>query len=56
MHFMKIVTPIFNELTFITPIYVYHKKVVCYCCPPKYFEAYLTNRVDPDQTAPVGAV
>ena len=31
-------------------------KVVCFCRLQKCFEASLTNSVDPDQTAPVGAV
>ena len=31
-------------------------KVVCFCRPLKNFEASLTNIVDLDQTAPVGAV
>ena len=31
-------------------------KKVCVCRLLEYFEAYLINSVDPDQTAPVGAV
>ena len=27
-----------------------------FCCLLKHFEASLTNSVDPDQTAPIGAV
>ena len=30
-------------------------KVVCFCCLLKHFEASLTNSVDQDQTAPIGA-
>ena len=31
-------------------------KVICFCCLLKHYETSLTNRVDPDQTAPIGAV
>ena len=31
-------------------------KVVCFYCLLKHFEASLTNSVDPEQTAPIGAV
>ena len=30
-------------------------QVVCFCCLLKHFEASLTNSVDQDQTAPIGA-
>ena len=32
------------------------QKVVCFCCLLNDFEASLTNSIDPDKTAPVGAV
>ena len=38
------------------PLKLISQKVLCFCCLLKHFEASLTNSVDPDQTAPIGAV
>ena len=40
-------------LTLIAPITT---KVVCFFCLIKFLEASMANSVDPDQTAPIGAV
>ena len=32
------------------------QKVEYFCCRLTHFEASLTNRIDPDQTAPIGAI
>ena len=42
-----------HALTYKAPI---SKKVYGFCCLLNNFEAFLTNSVDADQTAPVGAV
>ena len=31
-------------------------KIVCFCCLLTHIEASLSNSVDPDETAPIGAV
>ena len=46
---------IHTELTFINPESAYSQNV-CFWSSTKLFEASLINIVDPDQSAPVGAV
>ena len=47
---------IYTDLTCINSQSAYHKKTYVFCCLKKHFEASLTNSVDPDQTAAIGAV
>ena len=45
VHFMKVLT-VYTLTSHVLTL----KKVVCFCCLLKHFEASLTNSVDPDQT------
>ena len=47
---------IYTELTFLTLKAHITKSCMFFCHLLKYFESSLTNSVDLDQTAPVGAV
>ena len=54
--FHESIDRIYTDLTCINPQSAYHKKSCVLCCLLKHFESSLTNSVDPDQTAPIGAV
>ena len=55
MHFMKVLT-VYILTSHVLTLKAHITKVVYFCCLLKHFEASLTNSIDPDQTAPIGAV
>ena len=52
---MKVLT-VYTMTSHVLTLKAHITKVVCFCCLLKHFEASLINSVDPDQTAPIGAV
>ena len=55
MHFMKILT-VYTLNSHLLTLKVHNHKMYDFLLSTKLFEASQTNIVDPDQTAPVGAV
>ena len=55
MHLMKILT-VYTLNSHLLTLKAHNHKMYVYLSSTKIFEALSTNSVDPDQTAPVGAV
>ena len=55
LHSMKVLT-VYTLTSQVFTLQAHITKSRLFCCLLKHFEASLINSVDPDQTAPIGAV